>query len=355
MSVLGRHIAKKIFINLLSIVIILGGIFYVLKYTTILQGFTDKIAGMYQIYKGDKCYQKHDLQCAIDRYNRGLELYPEHYEAWFNLGNIYVVYEDYYAACDAYNKAIENNKKYTEARMNLGIVSTEKLGDFDEAISQYNEIVNSKNKLWFIPFIFNNKKSEKINKGLAYYNMGVAYRAKSFYENEDIQKSISDLKNAIEAYKKAIKILKNDYDSIYNLALAYHLMGNTQDAGKYYCEAINIQPMNYEAHYNLAILLRHLKMYKEAYREIEKASLLISNKNSNSNTKSYVFDILNYMSQTLVMNDDYKYLVENDGLQSSTSGITYVNGKIVATEKLDEAMLNNFRNCEVRDSFNKDK
>ena len=147
--------------------------------------------------------------------------------------------------------------------------------------------------------------------------------------------------------------MKNDYDSTYNLALAYHLIGNTQDAGKYYCKAINIEPMNYEAHYNLAILLRHLKLYKEAYKEIEKASLLISNKSSNSNTKTYVFDILNYMSQTLVMNDDYKYLVENEGLQSPISGITYVNGKIVATDKLDKAMLNNFKTCEFNESFYK--
>ena len=32
-------------------------------------------------------------------------------------------------------KAIQYNKRYTAARMNLGIILTEKLGDFDEAIS----------------------------------------------------------------------------------------------------------------------------------------------------------------------------------------------------------------------------
>lgn len=347
---LKSHRAKKFFLNFISIALFAGLGYGLLTYTDLFQKFTDKLAGMYQVYKGDKAYRKGKLQDAIDRYNRGLELYPEHYEAWYNLGNIYVVYEDYYSAAEAYNNAINNNKKFTNARMNLGVISTEKLGDFDGAIEQYKAIINANHKFLFIPFIFNNK-NEKINKGLAYYNMGVAFREKSFYENDNNEKSMFDLRNAIEAYKKANKILKKDYDTTYNLALAYHLIGNSQDAGTYYCKAIDIEPMNYEAHYNLAILLKHLKHYKEAYNEIEKASLLISNKGSNANTKTYVFDILNDMSQSLIINNDYKYLVEKDDSESTYGGITYVNGKIVATEDLDKAILNNFRNCESKSLF----
>lgn len=341
-------ICFKIGIVVFALAIILGKIAMPQQFTTI----TNVCKGMYYVYKGDKAYQKKNLQNAVDYYNKGLELYPNHYGAWFNLGNIYVVYEDYYAAIDSYQKAFNLKPSFTLARMNYGIISTEKLGNFDEAIAQYNIIVNSKNKLWTIPFIYNNKKTEKINKGLAYYNLGLAYRERSIYEeNFNPEEAKSDLTKAIEAYQNAIKILKDNYSIQYNLALAYHLKGQYQKSGAHYCEAISIEPMNYEAHYNLAILLKHLKLYKEAYNEVEKASILIS-QGTNSNTQSYVFDILNDISQTLVIQDKYNYLVEKiDNTTPNNDDITYVNGKIVSTEALDKAMLENFRTCESKKFF----
>ena len=91
----------------------------------------DKVRGMYYVHKGDKALKELKLQKAISYYNRAVQLYPEHYGAWYNLGNIYVVYEDYYSAVDSYEKAFEYNPKMMIARMNYGIVSAEKLGDFD--------------------------------------------------------------------------------------------------------------------------------------------------------------------------------------------------------------------------------
>lgn len=344
-----RYSLKKLFFIIVILGCVLGAVFYRDWFET----QYSKALGMYYVYKGDKAYRHADLQKAIDYYNQGLVLYPGHYGAWYNLGNIYVAYEDYYAAADAYRKAIEFNNKYTLAKMNLGIVSSEKLGDFDEAIAQYQSIIGTKRRLWFIPFIFNNKKSEKINKGLAYYNMGVAYREKSLYEHDDKFLASKYLQQAIQAYKNAARILKNDYDTRYNLALAYHLSGDYQDAGLSYCKAIEIMPMNYEAHYNLAILLRHLKMYREALSELEKATMIVSNGNTSSNTQTYIFEILNDVSKTLVTNDEYKYLVEKVDDKPTSNQVTYVNGKIVATDALDRAILNNLKTCETKDYFEK--
>lgn len=313
----------------------------------------NKGIGMYDVYLGDKEYKKGELQKAIELYNKGLELYPEHYSAWFNLGNIYVKYEDYYAANDAYRNAINYNPKYTVARMNLGIISTEKLGDFDGAIEQYQTIIDTKKFLWFIPFIFSNSKSEKTNRGLAYYNMGVAYRQKSLYEDKEREFSSQYLLKAIHAYKNAARILKKDYDTRYNLALAYHLAGDYQNAGINYCKAIDLEPMNYEAHYNLAILLRHLRMYKEALNELEKATILVSNDGESSNNTIYIFDVLNEVSKTLAVNNEYNYLVEKVDGETANQDVTYVNGKIVPTDALDRAMLKNFKTCDTIDFFKK--
>lgn len=348
-----KNFLKKIFTKTFFIIFVLVCFFGIFFYWGWFEKQYYKGVGMYYVYKGDKAYKQGDLQRAIDFYNEGLTLYPEHYGARFNLGNIYVVYEDYYGAAEAYKSAIDYNKNFTLARMNLGIISAEKLGDFDEAIAQYQEIINSRRHLWFIPFVFSNKKSEKINRGLAYYNMGVAYREKSLYQDADREHSTEYLRKAVQAYKNAARILKKDYDTRYNLALAYHLTGDYQSAGLNYCKAIELKPMDYEAHYNLAILLRHLKMYKEAYNELEKATILVNNDDSSTNTSSYVFDILNDVSRTLIDNNEYGYLVEKVDDEPSSNQVTYIHGKIVATDALDRAMLKNFRTCETQNFFEK--
>ncbi len=311
--------------------------------------------GMYYVYKGDKAYQKRDLQKAIDYYNTALEIFPGHYGARLNLGNIFVVYEDYYSAADSYEKALEYKRNFTEARMNLGIVLSEKIGDFDSAIIQYEAIINSKPRVFSIPFIFDNKKSEKINRGLAYYNMGIAYRQKALYLEDDENKEEKEamfLRKAIESYNNAVKILRSDYDSRYNLALVYHLVGNYQKAGLSYCEAIDIEPMNYEAHYNLAILLRHLRMYQEAKEELEKASILISSTHADSYTSRYIFDVLNEVTQNALHRTEYEHLREKiDDEPSYAQKVAYVHGKIVATDELDKVMIKNFKNCRTKKLF----
>ena len=173
---------RKLFTLLLYLICIAGIAFIAIYKRDWVQNVAlNKIEGMYYVYKGDRAYRYHKHSYAIDYYRKGLELYPEHYSAWHNLGNIFVAYEDFYAAVDAYEQAIKHNDKYVVARMNLGIIQAEKLGNFDAAIEQYEAIINKKYLNITIPFIYSNKKSSKVNKGLAYYNMGRAYRQKALY------------------------------------------------------------------------------------------------------------------------------------------------------------------------------
>ena len=69
----------------------------------------DKVKGMYYVYKGDKAYRVMDTKDAIKYYNTALSFYPKHYGAWYNLGNIYVAYEDYSSALYAYAQAFKYN------------------------------------------------------------------------------------------------------------------------------------------------------------------------------------------------------------------------------------------------------
>lgn len=302
---------RKLFTVLLYLICIAGLVFVAMfKRDWVQRTVMNKIEGMYYVYKGDRAYRHHKLSYAIDYYHKGLELYPQHYTAWHNLGNIFVAYEDFYAAVDAYEHAIKYNDKYVVARMNLGIIQAEKLGNFDAAIEQYEAIINKKYLYITIPLIYNNKKSSKVNKGLAYYNMGRAYREKAIYLSND-NKSLATplLLKSAEAYEKACKILKSNSDARYNLALDYHLLENYREAGRNYCKAIKLSPMNYEAHYNMAVLLRRLKYYKASLEELEKAALLVSSAKGSVNSE-YIFGILSEVSRSYTEFKTDAYYIE---------------------------------------------
>ncbi len=339
----------------------------------------NKVRGVYYVYKGDKAFRDMEMQHAIRFYNTGLRYYPQHYGAWYNLGNIYVAYEDYESALYAYSKAFEYNPRMMIARMNYGIVSTEKLGDFDSALEQYNKIIATKRRLLSIPYIFNNKISYKLNRAIAYYNIGVTYRLMSIYANDNYELQRKYLAKAIEAYKNSLKINPQSYDTLYNLGLAYHISGAYDEAGRCYCKAINVAPMNYEAHYNLAVLLRKLEHYNESYEEIEKASTLISALDENSAIQEYAAIVMNDIMRNVYFNEEYKRRL-NDALSAEKSkikkhmskkelkaietkkdkennsitskGINFVNGKIVATEELDKAIMEDFGTCSAMSYFN---
>ena len=345
---------KGCFKKLINFLIVIALIASVFIYPQWWKKQWNKIPGMYHVAKGDSYLRKAKFQKAIDEYKQGLALFPDHYGAWFNLGNIYVVYEDYYSAIDAYSNAIKYNPNYVLARMNYGIVASEKLGDFDGAIEQYDKIIGIRRKLVYIPFVFNNLRSYKTNIGLAYYNKGVAYRQKSTYLDNNIKDKQMYLLKSIGAYQEAVKILKDDYDARYNLALAYHLNEDYNLAGLTYCKAIELAPMNYEAHYNLAILLNHLKYYREALKEMHKANTIITTNGGSANQTRYVFDVMNDVTRNILRDDDgLKYLSEEivEDEKILNSGITYVNGKVVESEELDNAMIKNFQTCSAKSIF----
>ena len=346
-----KRFLKKLF-SLLIFAVIIYGIWYFFHDKIMNQ--VRKAEGVYYIYKGDQAYSQDNMSKTLFYYKKGLGLFPGHYEAWFNLGNIYAVYEDYISAVEAYKQAIKHNPKFVMAKMNLGIVYSEDLGFFDEAIEQFDEIPKiGLFKLW-IPFVYSNVKSIRGNKGIAYYNKGVAYKQKAMflpYERKYLMNEY--LQDAIESYTNALKYLKKNYDVYYNRAVAYHLKGDYKPAGLDYCKAIEIQPTKFEAHYNLAVLLRGMNKYRESVSELEKAALLITESSDSSDIQTaYIFNLLNEVSRKFINSDEYGISKLTDKPTGSIS-YTYVNGRIVADDDFDKAMYKNFKTCVGFEIFNK--
>ena len=117
---------KKFFSALFTLLILAVIVFLAYTHQPFVKTQVNKVKGVYYVYKGDKAYKNNETFKAIKLYTYALELYPGHYGAWYNLGNIYVEYEDYMSALDAYSQAFKHNPRMMIARMNYGIISTQK-------------------------------------------------------------------------------------------------------------------------------------------------------------------------------------------------------------------------------------
>lgn len=351
----------------------------------------NKVKGMYYVNLGDAAYREYKMHKAIKLYNQGVKLFPGHYGGWENLGNIYVAYEDYPAALYAYSQAYKHNPALMTARMKYGVIATQKMGNFDDALVQFNEVVNTKRKLVTIPFIYDNAESTKQNKAIAYYNIGVTYRLKSLYSGDNWEKQRKYLSEAIQAYTKSLEIVPYKYDTLYNLGLAYHIAERYNDAGVLYCKAIKLKPMSYEAHYNLGVLLRRMRKYQDSYDELEKAATLITALDEDNVQIQYVALILNDIMTQIYANESYRKQRQREKLEEEMirqarsktwhfnikflspkehydeynedfwyeediknkkkkksvlgEGIKIINGKVTATEDLDKAVTEEFSKC----------
>lgn len=309
-----------------------------------------KCIGFYYVHKGDTAYKKQKYQSAIDYYKLALKNYPAHSRASCNLGNIYVSFENYYDAVEAYENALKYNPNFIVCRMDLGIVLAEKMADYDKAIQEYGRIVNTNPFTINIPFLFDSKKSTTVNKGLAYYNMGLAYRGKAVFMGDNSNTSRKYLKKAKEAYENAEKYLKNDYNNTYNLALTNHLLGEYNDAGNRYCKAINIKPDSFEAHYNFAFLLRTMNKNTEALTEFEKSTLLLDYYGDGKRNK-YIFGVINEIKRRILNEGKYEQLKLRDSVTSlKDKDIVYSNGKVLAN-KQKEYKMNDLLKCTYTKEF----
>lgn len=311
----------------------------------------NKIQSFYYVYQGDKAYKQRKPQEALNNYTKALNLHPKHVRARYNLANIYVAYEDYYSALDNYKKALELKPDFMVARVDYAIVLSEATFNYDKAIEEYDTAIKNAPKWMYIPFIIDNKKTYNYNKGVAYYNQGLAWRGKSLLYGQDRYQTRNFLEKAIESYEKALKSLK-EYDVYYNLGIANQLLKRNYASGKNYCLAIEKEPMNYEAHYNLAILLSSMKQYGDSAEEFKKAGLLLTS-NGDANKTRYIFDVLNEVNQKLAIHDPeyFKLMTERSEKELKEGKVTYINGKLVISEEFDKAMFKNFKTCANKDTF----
>lgn len=288
-----------------------------------------KIArAFYYVWQGDENIKKNNFQAAIDNYKMALKIYPEHAKAHYNLGNIYFWYEVYTASAvrqpiktyrynkdldkfvlvveqptgeddeensaeAAYIKATEVQPNFINAWINLGLVRYMQY-DLDGAVRAFMNAINANPMVVNVPLIFNNEKSIKYNRAVAYFNLGQVYdQLASSTDYPELREGY--LLEALRYYQKSLDINPESYKTYYNLAHTNQLLNRNTSSVDYYCKAIKIDPFKYPAHYNLGVLLKNQDRFMASANELKKAAMLIDS-GGDEKRAEYVFRILNDVS-----------------------------------------------------------
>ena len=156
---------------------------------------------------------------AIERYSRAIELYPNNPATYNNRAVAYYDKGEYDLAIENYTQAIDLNPNHANAHNNRGNAYIGK-GEYDLAIKNFDKAV-----------------ALESNNTMFYNNRGGAYYLKEEYEF------------AIVDFSKAIELNPNYAIAYNNRGAAYHLKEEYESAIEDFSKAIELNP-NYAIAYN---------------------------------------------------------------------------------------------------------
>jgi Flp pilus assembly protein TadD len=208
---------------------------------------------------GNVLLQKGNVDEAIPRYQRALEIDPNYAQAHNNLGTALFLRGDVDGAISHYQRALQIKPDDAEARLALGNALLQK-GNADEAISQYQRALETNpgfaeahNNLGNALFRKGNmdearthyQRALQIEPGYAVARFGLA----------DVLLRIGSLDEAISQYKEALQITPNNAAAHCNLGQLLLQKGSAAEAISHYQKALEIKTDYAKAQNNLAWVL----------------------------------------------------------------------------------------------------
>ena len=195
----------------------------------------DKIAEAEEYYqKGMVFGQQGDADGAIECWQKAVELNPDYFQAWYDLGNAYYSgRNDFDSAYKYWQKALELKPDDNDVLYNLGNAYRER-GEFDKAIDIYKKVIGK------------NPKDHE-----AWNNMANAYSGKG------------EIKSAIECWEKALEIKPDKVETWYNLGVIYFKLEEFDKSIECTHKALEFYPKSDELHR----LLNAAKSGKEAQKQ----------------------------------------------------------------------------------------
>ncbi len=209
-----------------------------------------------------------EFQIGVNLYNKLLdELPPEQSEIIIKyISNLICAWAqnlfkkgEYNQAFDKFFEALKYDEENDEVYFQLGKCNYH-IKSFQDSIAHFKRAIAIKPQESMYYF----------GLGCAYDEMGSTKNAKmAFYDAININPMNTQARIAyaisltkeleyaqsIEQFNNVLKYIPNDADTLYNLALAYDLVGDAERAIKHYKQALDNEPKHKEAKHNLELLL----------------------------------------------------------------------------------------------------
>ncbi len=230
------------------------------------------------------------LTNAEKLYNKLLEEQPEHIDALFLLGTLYLQQGNYDTACIFFKKTLTLVPNHAMALCNLG-TALQRSGNLDEAITSYRKTI-----------------SLKPDDADAHYNLGNALKEQG------------KLKEAIICYKEAIELNPINADLYCNLGNTFKEHGNFAEAIECYRKASELDPKNTGFHCNLGAAFQEsgaleeaILSYKEAVKLDPDYAMAFSNLGSALQESGKPEEAITSYERAIELNPDYTEAHNNLG------------------------------------------
>ena len=161
---------------------------------------------------------------ALGVANEIVKKFPNEYEAYLNLGNLFASWRLFQKAVEPYRRAIVLAPNKTQAYNNLGVVYKE-LGRNEEALFAYQKVLE-----------LNPNDSAALN------NLG------------NLRRNMGDTTGAIAALKRSITLNPNYADAYSNLGALYKENKEFDRAMFYYQKALALNPEHTNAQFDIALM-----------------------------------------------------------------------------------------------------
>ena len=228
-----------------------------------------------QFYKrGTRRYRRKQYRAAIKEYGRALELNPDFYFVYNDLGLAYKKLGRNAESVAAFDAALRIKSDYHMALNNRGIMH-DRMGNPEAAEADFNAAIDADPFYAFAYFNRGNiyKARGEAERAIADYTEAITlkYNYAPAYNNRGIlYQNRKDFDAAAEDYDKALE-WKPDYAyAINNRAIIHEKRGEWEQAIELYSRALDVKPDYGTAYYNRGNAYRKTKQWKRAVKDYSK-------------------------------------------------------------------------------------
>ncbi|MFV0561765.1 tetratricopeptide repeat protein [Malaciobacter mytili] len=184
-------------------------------------------------------FLQNSYDLAITFYTKAIEINPQAFKTFFNLGVLYLNISEYLKAKENFLEAIKIKEDYLNAYINLGVCY---------------------------------KKLKKYNLSLKCYEKAIFYKTDDIdarYNKANLLHTLEKYKDAIRQFDIVLSLDKSNYKAYYSKGLSLLALGKYSQALFHYEKAIELKEDYADAHFAKSNILLLYGDYKEGFKEYD--------------------------------------------------------------------------------------